>query len=312
MGWYSGDHHIHAAGCAHYEKPSEGVYPQDMMRHILGEDLNVGEVLTWGSGWYFQKTFCEGKQIRISTSSNVMRYDVEVSGFPSSPTGHLCLLGLKDQDYPGTKRIEDWPSWGVPILRWAKAQDAGGRIADDGILGLGPAKNRDAPARPVFNPLRAGVVLVLESEQAKVAGWARREAGDFDVVPHHVTAGRKAVRLSFEESFLEIPARAPGQHVADVQVFAQDVAHHVLRIDTLARFLIVSASGGVDVVVSRVPAHPGGINPALELESNLLRPVLDLNLLSPFSIIRSPRALDGIVARGQQDRLPVRPVNFRR
>ena len=25
MGWYSGDHHVHAAGCAHYEKPTEGV-----------------------------------------------------------------------------------------------------------------------------------------------------------------------------------------------------------------------------------------------------------------------------------------------
>ena len=34
LGWYSGDHHIHAAGCAHYERPTEGVYPQDMMRHV--------------------------------------------------------------------------------------------------------------------------------------------------------------------------------------------------------------------------------------------------------------------------------------
>ena len=41
LGWYSGDHHIHAAGCAHYEKPTEGVYPKDMMRYILGEDLKV-------------------------------------------------------------------------------------------------------------------------------------------------------------------------------------------------------------------------------------------------------------------------------
>jgi hypothetical protein len=124
LGWYSGDHHIHAAGCAHYEKPTEGVYPKDMIRHILGEDLNVGEVLSWGPGWYFQKTFFEGKPNALSTKESLMRYDVEVSGFPSSHTGHLCLLGLKAQDYPGTRRIEDWPSWGLPILRWAKAQDA--------------------------------------------------------------------------------------------------------------------------------------------------------------------------------------------
>src|SRR5262249_44489776 len=46
FGWYSGDHHIHAAGCLHYENPTQGVFPQDMMRHILGEALNVGSVLT--------------------------------------------------------------------------------------------------------------------------------------------------------------------------------------------------------------------------------------------------------------------------
>jgi hypothetical protein len=34
------------------------------------------------------------------------------------------LLGLKDQDYPKTHRIEDWPSWNLPILQWAKSQGA--------------------------------------------------------------------------------------------------------------------------------------------------------------------------------------------
>jgi len=29
-GFYSGDHHIHAAGCAHYTSPTEGVRPEDM------------------------------------------------------------------------------------------------------------------------------------------------------------------------------------------------------------------------------------------------------------------------------------------
>jgi len=124
LGWYSGDHHIHAAGCAHYERPTEGVYPQDMMRHVLGEDLKIGSVLTWGPGWYFQKTFFEGKDNKLSTAENRIRYDVEVSGHPSSHTGHLMLLGLKQQDYPNTQRIEDWPSWGMPILQWAKSQGA--------------------------------------------------------------------------------------------------------------------------------------------------------------------------------------------
>ena len=59
-GWYSGDHHIHAAGCLHYETPTDGVEPRDMIRHILGEALNVGSVLTWGPGYYYQKQFFDG------------------------------------------------------------------------------------------------------------------------------------------------------------------------------------------------------------------------------------------------------------
>jgi hypothetical protein len=48
LGWWSGDHHIHAAGCAHYTNPTEGVHAPDMARHCRGEDLKVGCNLTWG------------------------------------------------------------------------------------------------------------------------------------------------------------------------------------------------------------------------------------------------------------------------
>ncbi len=120
--WYSGDHHVHAAGCAHYDSPTEGVGPEDMMRHILGEDLNVGCVLSWGPCWYTQKQFFEGEVSRLSSSRYLMRYDVEVSGFPSSHAGHLCLLKLKEDDYPGTTTIEEWPSWTLPVLKWGKDQ----------------------------------------------------------------------------------------------------------------------------------------------------------------------------------------------
>ena len=63
-----------------------------------------------------------GKLSKLSTPQNLMRYDVEVSGFPSSHTGHLVLLHLTEDDYPNTKRIEDWPSWDLPILQWGKKQ----------------------------------------------------------------------------------------------------------------------------------------------------------------------------------------------
>jgi hypothetical protein len=123
FGWYSGDHHVHAAGCSHYEAPTAGVTPDDMMRHILGEDLNIGCVLSWGPCWYHQKTFFEGKVNALSRKNYLMRYDVEVSGFPSSHAGHLCLLRLTDDDYPGTRHIEEWPSWNLPVLQWGKKQE---------------------------------------------------------------------------------------------------------------------------------------------------------------------------------------------
>ena len=83
LGWYSADHHIHAAGCSHYESPEEGVAPKDMWRQIVGEDINVGSILSWGPGWYHQKQFFTGDINALSTHKNIMRYDVEVSGFPS-------------------------------------------------------------------------------------------------------------------------------------------------------------------------------------------------------------------------------------
>ena len=62
LGWYSSDHHIHSAGCSHYESPSEGVDPVHIWRQLLGENLNFGGALTWGPSWYHQKQFFTGNQ----------------------------------------------------------------------------------------------------------------------------------------------------------------------------------------------------------------------------------------------------------
>ncbi len=168
-GWYSGDHHVHAAGCAHYESPTEGVAPEDMIRHILGEDLNVGCCLSWGPCWYHQKRYFEGstnKQVSypvhpLSTPSNLLRYDVEVSGFPSSHCGHICLLRLREQDYPGSKLIEDWPSYDLPIFRWAKAQGGVVGFAHSGWgLEIGPVKELPNYIVPPMSGIGANEYLV--------------------------------------------------------------------------------------------------------------------------------------------------------
>ncbi len=149
-GWWSGDHHIHAAGCAHYESPTEGVTPEDMMRHLLGEDLNVGCCLSWGPCWYHQKRYFEGKVHPLSGKNYLLRYDVEVSGFPSSHCGHICLLRLREQDYPRTKLIADWPSWDLPIFRWAKSQGSVVGFAHSG-WGLAPVDMKDPTANQLPN-----------------------------------------------------------------------------------------------------------------------------------------------------------------
>jgi hypothetical protein len=124
LGWWSGDHHIHAAGCAHYSSPSEGVHAIDMIRHCMGEDLKIGANLTWGPCFDYQKQFFTGKVDEVSQYPYLLRYDIEVSGFGSHQSGHLCLLRLKDQMYPGGDSKDHWPTLGLNTLRWAKAQGA--------------------------------------------------------------------------------------------------------------------------------------------------------------------------------------------
>ncbi|MGV3724443.1 MAG: CehA/McbA family metallohydrolase [Actinomycetota bacterium] len=121
-GWFSGDHHIHAAGCAHYTNPTEGVHAPDMMRHCLGEDLKVGANLTWGPCFDYQKQFFTGAVDKVSQYPYLLRYDVEVSGFGSHQSGHLCLLRLKEQMYPGGQSKDHWPTLCYNTLKWAAKQ----------------------------------------------------------------------------------------------------------------------------------------------------------------------------------------------
>lgn len=156
LGWYSADHHLHAAGCSHYESPEEGVKPEDMWRQVVGEDLHIASVLSWGPGWYHQKQFFTGDNNPLTTEKNIMRYDVEVSGFPSSHAGHLVLLQMKEDDYPGTKEIEDWPSSTLPVLQWAKKQGAITGYAHSG-WGLQPANEKELRLPNYVTPKMDGI-----------------------------------------------------------------------------------------------------------------------------------------------------------
>ena len=126
FGWFNGDHHIHAAGCAHYTNPTEGVFPEDMFLHVKGEGMNVGCCLTWGPCYEFQRQFFDAAPHKLSEPLTILKYDVEVSGFGSQALGHVCLLNLRDQTYPGSEgtKTKGWPTWTTPLMRWAKLQGA--------------------------------------------------------------------------------------------------------------------------------------------------------------------------------------------
>ena len=106
-------------------------------------------MLTWGPCYYYQKQFFSGDE-PLSTAGSLMHHDLEVSGFPSSHAGHLVLLGLKDQDYPERRRIEDWPSWTCRFCngRRRRARWSGSRIpAGASGARAAPFRLRDARVR---------------------------------------------------------------------------------------------------------------------------------------------------------------------
>lgn len=158
LGWWSGDHHIHAAGCAHYTNPTEGVLARDMMRHCLGEDLKVGCNLTWGPCFDYQKQFFTGHEDKVSQFPYLLRYDIEVSGFGSHQSGHLCLLRLRDEMYPGGDSKNHWPTLGLNTLRWAKAQGALVGPAHSG-WGLQPVAEDDPQRLNPRNPTQTTTEL---------------------------------------------------------------------------------------------------------------------------------------------------------
>jgi len=213
-GWYSGDVHIHAAGCKHYSVPAVGVTPETMIRHVRGEGLWVGEVLTWAPGFAEQKKFFTGSvamtqgvlehhDLHVAMESSLrpmpsardadslLRYDIEVSGFPSSHSGHPILMQLKEQDYPGTSDPTQWPSWNLPILQWAKAQ---GGVVGFGHCGVG-LEPRDGKLPsfdvPAFRNVGANEFLVDVTHGAVdfLSGGSTSPLGELNMWYHSLNCG---------------------------------------------------------------------------------------------------------------------------
>lgn len=182
FGFYNGDHHIHAAGCAHYTSPTQGVTPADMFLQVKGEGLNVGCVLTWGPCYDHQRTYFAPRAHELSEPLTLLKYDLEISGFGSQSLGHVCLLNLKDQTYPGSDgtSTKGWPTWTTPVMRWAKQQGgiAGYAHSASGLQIDPPAAARRLVAKADRN--RDGHLDAIEASAVLLPEPRRAVDGDSD------------------------------------------------------------------------------------------------------------------------------------
>ncbi len=189
--WYGVDHHIHAAGCAHYMQPTEGVAPEIMSRQVKGEGLSIGAVLTWGPGYYTQKHYFSGADAATSSPGSKLHYDLEVSGFPSSHCGHQALLQMKAMEYPGAQRIEQWPSSNAPVLRWARSQNAITGYAHSGWGLVVDTTDLPNELMPAFDGIGANdyIVTVTQGLVDFISVCDTPDAADLNIWDHTLNAG---------------------------------------------------------------------------------------------------------------------------
>jgi len=111
-------------------------------------------------------------------------------------------LGLKEQDFPGTQRIEDWPTWGLPIMRWAKGQGAVTGYAHSG-WGL-QINDTKLPSKemPPFDGIGANeyVVTVTKGLTDFISTVDTPYTWELNIWYHTLNAGYKA-RISGETDF---------------------------------------------------------------------------------------------------------------
>ena len=96
-----------------------------------------------------------------------------------------------------------------------------------------------------------------------MAGGMRAEPTHLDIVTQQVRGPRNIIWLAREETLLVVKARPPREAAADLDVFSENMPHHVARLDAFGRVIVVQTASRVDVVITTDPAVFERINPAI-------------------------------------------------
>src|SRR5215471_2832434 len=114
-----------------------------------------------------------------------------------------------------------------------------------------------------------------------------------------------------EELLLIVIIWTPGQYRTDVDALAANLAHHIVRQYSLGRILVVTATGGMNVVVSRIPTGRRRIDPSFESEVNLRRPFrVHREALLLCKVLRTPRVRYCVLPFWERQTLTIRPVDL--
>src|SRR3954447_6634416 len=100
---------------------------------------------------------------------------------------------------------------------------------------------------------------------------ARGKPRNLQVVVQEGLRPGERVAMTGEELFLMVIARRPIENTSDAQVFALHLSHHHRRIDALRWRYVMRATGGMNMVIARVPAEFCRMNPPFEVKGEWSR-----------------------------------------
>src|SRR5438874_5521296 len=144
-------------------------------------------------------------------------------------------------------------------------------VSGHGSLRLCPAHYRRGPGGPAsgLGAVGAGIGLVAEVKEAYMSQRLRAEPADFQVVLDNRERLTYFVDTWFEELTLEVVTGSPGQIAADVEAFSLDMEEHIAGEHSFRRVGVMSTPGGMNVMIATVETVAGGVDPALQLHSDL-------------------------------------------